>query len=242
MVQEGRKQSSGLASAGCLYVVSTPIGNLEDITLRALRVLKEADVICAEDTRTARRLLSHYQIQPARLLSYYSYNERKRLPQVLSLLKSGQQVALISEAGTPAISDPGHRLVVEAIKSGIRVVPVPGPSAVLAALVASGLPTDRFLFEGFLPRKKGRQTKLKKLAQEEGTIILFESAQRIRKTVEDIVRTMGNRYIVISRELTKTYEEFIRGFAEELLAEFDQFVWKGELVLLVAGKDFKPFH
>ncbi len=241
MVQvEQVKQAEANDGSGCLYIVSTPIGNLEDITLRALRVLREVDVICAEDTRTARRLLHHYQIQN-RLLSYYSYNEQKRLPQVLGMLKGGRHVALISEAGTPAISDPGHRLVVAAIQAAIPVVPVPGPSAVLAALVASGLPTDRFLFEGFLPRKKGRQSKLKKLADEEGTIILFESAQRIRKTIEDIVRTMGNRYIVVSRELTKTYEEFIRGFAEELLAEFDRFVWKGELVLLVAGKAFKPF-
>ncbi len=228
-------------NSGQLYVVSTPIGNLEDITLRAIRVLKEVDLICAEDTRTTRRLLQHYNITN-RVISYYSYNERKRIPQIIEKLKQGNRVAVVSEAGTPGISDPAHRLVVAAICNDIPVIPVPGASAVLAALVASGLPTDRFVFEGFLPRKKGRQKKLARLSEEEGTIIIFESPYRLRKTLEDIVKTFGNRYIVISREITKKYEEFIRGEAQSILTELGEQRVKGELVILIAGKNFKPFQ
>ncbi len=202
-------------------------------------MLQEVDVILAEDTRTAARLLSHLSISN-RLLSYYSYNEKRRIPRILAYLEEGKQIALISEAGTPLISDPGHKLVMAAIQRGIRVVPVPGASSVLAALVASGLPTDRFLFEGFLPRKKGRQARLQHLAEETGTIILFESAVRIEKTLEDIVKTLGNRYIVLARELTKMHEEFLRGFAEEVLAHLKSRKLKGEMVLLIAGKNFKP--
>lgn len=227
--------------SGILYVVSTPIGNLEDITLRALRILKEVDLICAEDTRTLQRLLSHYNIKN-RLLSYYSYNEDKRIPQILEYLERGQDIALVSEAGTPGISDPGQRLVSACVQRRIQVIPLPGASAVLAALVASGLPTNRFIFEGFLPRKKGRQKKLKMLAEEEGVIIVFESAVRIEKTIEDVVKIMGNRYIVVSRELTKKFEEFIRGFAVEVLSQLASRKLKGEIVLLIAGKDFKTSH
>ena len=237
--QRGGITKTQLSQSGVLFVVSTPIGNLEDITQRAIRVLQEVDVILAEDTRTAARLLSHLSISN-RLLSYYSYNEKRRIPRILAYLEEGKQIALISEAGTPLISDPGHKLVMAAIQRGIRVVPVPGASSVLAALVASGLPTDRFLFEGFLPRKKGRQARLQHLAEETGTIILFESAVRIEKTLEDIVKTLGNRYIVLARELTKMHEEFLRGFAEEVLAHLKSRKLKGEMVLLIAGKNFKP--
>ncbi|NOX37481.1 MAG: 16S rRNA (cytidine(1402)-2'-O)-methyltransferase [Calditrichaeota bacterium] len=221
-------------------MVSTPIGNLEDITLRALRILKEVDLICAEDTRTTRKLLNHYQIKN-NLLSCHSYNVKQRIPQVLTRLQQGQQVALVSEAGTPGISDPGHALVMAAIREQIPVVPIPGPSAAIAALVASGLPTDRFVFEGFLPRKKGRQTKLQQLKDEPGTIILYESPHRIRKTIEDIVNIFGNRYIVLARELTKRFEEFIRGYASDILQLLEERDLKGEIVLLVAGTKFKSF-
>ncbi len=209
------------------------------MTFRAVRILREVDLVLAEDTRTARRLLKHFDISQ-KILSYYSYNEARRIPFVLENLKRGQQIALISEAGTPLISDPGHKLVVAAIQNNIPVVPIPGASAILAGLVASGLPTDRFVFEGFLPRKKGRQTRLKNLAQEPGTIVLYESAQRIQKTLEDIVKILGNRYIVLARELTKKFEEFIRGDALELLSELQDRQLKGELVVLIAGTDYRP--
>lgn len=224
---------------GLLYLVGIPIGNLEDITLRAIRILKEVDFILAEDTRSAHRLLNHLGISQ-KIISYYSYNETRRIPFVIRELESGKNVGLISEAGMPLISDPGHKLVVAAIQAHIPVVPVPGPSALLAGLVASGLPTNRFVFEGFLPRKKGRQTRLKLLAAEPGTIILYESALRIQKTLEDIVKILGNRYIVLARELTKLYEEFIRGFATDILEQLQSRKLKGEIVLLIAGNDFKP--
>lgn len=226
------------AEGGRLYIVSTPIGNLEDITLRALRILKEADLICAEDTRVTGRLLAHYQIKNT-LLSYHSYNEAARIPQILNYLKEGRQIALVSDAGTPGISDPAHKLVRAAIAAGVPVEPLPGPTASITALVASGLPTDRFVFEGFLPRKKGRQTRLKFLSEEPGTIILYESAPRIQKTIEDIVKNFGNRYIVISRELTKKFEEFIRGYAGEVLQKLKTRSLKGEIVLLIAGTGYK---
>lgn len=231
-------QPNDSAPGGRLYIVSTPIGNLEDITLRALRILKEADLVCAEDTRVTGRLLAHYQIKNT-LLSYHSYNEAARIPQILNYLKEGRQIALVSDAGTPGISDPAHKLVKAAIAAGVAVEPLPGPTASIAALVASGLPTDRFVFEGFLPRKKGRQTRLKFLSEEPGTIILYESAPRIQKTIEDIVKNFGNRYIVISRELTKKFEEFIRGYAGEVLQELKTRRLKGEIVLLIAGTGYK---
>ncbi len=226
------------AAGGRLYIVSTPIGNLEDITLRALRILKEADLVCAEDTRVTGRLLAHYQIKNT-LLSYHSYNEAARIPQILNHLNEGRRIALVSDAGTPGISDPAHKLVKAAISAGIPVEPLPGPTASIAALVASGLPTDRFVFEGFLPRKKGRQTRLKFLSEEPGTIILYESAPRIQKTIEDIVKNFGNRYIVISRELTKKFEEFIRGDAGEVLQTLKTRSLKGEIVLLIAGTEYR---
>lgn len=229
------------SNAGTLYIVSTPIGNLEDITYRAVRILGEVDYVLAEDTRVSGRLLSHYDIK-TRLLSYHAHNEAGRVPQVIRFLQEGQNIALISDAGTPAISDPGHKLVKAAIQANVTIVPLPGASAVLAALVASGMPTNRFVFEGFLPRKKGRQTKLKFLSEEPGTIILYETAPRIQKTLQDIVMHLGNRYIVVSRELTKKFEEFIRGYAEDLLSELQTRKLKGEIVLLVAGTQFKPIE
>ncbi len=196
-------------------------------------------MVLAEDTRTASRLLQNFGIAQ-KLVSYYSYNENQRIPFVLEQLKSGKNFALISEAGTPLLSDPGHRLVVAAIREQFSVVPVPGPSALTPGLVASGLPTDRFVFEGFLPRKKGRKTRLELLASEPGTIIIYESAQRIEKTLDDIVKILGNRYIVIARELTKKFEEFLRGFAQEIRNELQGRKLKGEIVLLVAGTQYHP--
>ncbi|MEJ2049762.1 MAG: 16S rRNA (cytidine(1402)-2'-O)-methyltransferase [Calditrichota bacterium] len=228
-------------SGGNLFLVSTPIGNLEDMTIRAKRILAEVDFILAEDTRTARFLLSQFTIKKT-ILSYYSYNEEKRIPQILTELKNGKNIALISEAGTPLISDPGYKLVVQAIQNRIPVIPVPGPSAIIAALVASGLPTDRFVFEGFLPRKKGRKTCLERLAKETGTIIIYESPLRIQKTIEDIVKILGNRYIVVAREITKKFEEFKRGFALDILKELGAQKIKGEIVLLVAGTRYQNPH
>jgi 16S rRNA (cytidine1402-2'-O)-methyltransferase len=213
-------------SIGKLFLVSTPIGNLEDITLRAIRILKEVDFIITEDTRTAGKLLQHFDISK-KIVSYYSYNEDKRIPKIIKNILEGKNVALISEAGTPLISDPGHKLVVAAIQNKIPVIPIPGVSALLTALVASGLPTDRFFFQGFLPRKKGRQTLFKKLSQIE------------QKTIEDIVKNIGNRYIVVARELTKKFEEIIRGYAIDIQRELTSIKVKGEIVLLVAGAKYK---
>ncbi len=223
---------------GTLYIVSTPIGNLKDITLRALEVLKAVDFICAEDTRTTARLLNHYGIR-SQLVSFYSHNQRHRIPGILQRLESGESAALVSEAGTPGISDPGYLLIRAAIERGIPVSPIPGPTAFVAAVVASGLPTHRIVFEGFLPKKKGRQKKLRQLAEETGTIVVYESPHRIVKTLEEIVNIFGNRYIVLARELTKVYEEFIRGPAEEVLEKVQQRNIKGEIVLVIAGADFQ---
>ncbi len=197
------------------------------------------DLVLAEDTRSTLRLLRHLDISK-KVLSYFSYNETKRIPGILDDLSRGKNIALVSEAGTPLISDPGHKLVVAAIQQNITVIPVPGPSAILTALIASGLPTSRFVFEGFLPRKKGRQKILQQLSTEHGTIIIYESSMRIQKTVEDIVKIFGNRYIVLARELTKKFEEYLRGFAEDILEELRQRKLKGEIVLLIAGSDFQP--
>ena len=224
---------------GTLYIVSTPIGNLEDITFRAIRTLKEVDVILAEDTRVTGRLLARYDIS-TRMMSYHAFNEQGRIPQVIKLLEDGKNIALVSDAGTPLISDPGHKLVKAVLRGALPIVPIPGATAAITAISASGMPTNRFLFEGFLPRKKGRQTRFKELCEERGTIILYESAPRLIKTVEDIVKYCGNRYIVVSRELTKHYEEFIRGPAETVVETLRGRSIKGEIVILVAGTDFKP--
>ena len=227
-----------MSSIGNLFLVSTPIGNLEDITLRAIRTLKEVDFILTEDTRTSGRLLKHFNISN-KIVSYYSYNEDKRIPKIIKNILEGENVALISEAGTPLISDPGYKLVVAAIQNNIPIIPIPGVSALLTALVVSGLPTDRFFFQGFLPRKKGRQTLFKKLSLIEETIIIYESPHRIQKTIEDIVKNIGNRYIVVARELTKKFEEIIRGYAIDIQRELSSMKVKGEIVLLVAGAKYK---
>ncbi len=226
-----------------LYLVSCPIGNQMDITLRALSVLKEVDVIAAEDTRVAGRLLTDYDIKAGgRLISCHEHNENQRSRELLERLQTGQTVALITDAGTPAVSDPGFRLVQAAIDNQIRVLPVPGVSAAVTALSASGLPSDAFVFAGFLPRKSGkRQQRLEELAGHKETIVLYESPRRIRQTLEEVLRCWGDRRAVVGREMTKTYEEFLRGRLSELLpllAERDRV--RGEITLVVAGADEAP--
>jgi 16S rRNA (cytidine1402-2'-O)-methyltransferase len=201
---------------GTLYLVATPIGNLEDITLRALRVLREADLVACEDTRQTHKLLDHYGIRKP-TLSYHEHNETLRAAELIERLESGSSVALVSDAGTPLVSDPGYRLVTRAIERGIRVEPVPGPSAVIAALAASGLPTDAFRFGGFLPpRSSQRRKALAALKDETATLVFFEAPHRIRETLADIEAVLGPRPLVVARELTKIHEQFLRGTAAEL--------------------------
>jgi len=218
-----------------LYLVSTPIGNLEDMTLRGLRVLKEVSLIAAEDTRHSGRLLRHFEIKKP-LLSYHEHNEEARIPAILAALDAGEDVALISDAGTPLISDPGLKLVQAAIRAGHDVIPIPGASAILAALAAAGLPSDRFLFLGFPPRKsKARQDLLKSLAREPGTLIFYESPRRLRPLLQDTTDTLGpDRPVVVARELTKLYETIWRGSASEAVVTFSE-APPGEVVVLVGG-------
>jgi 16S rRNA (cytidine1402-2'-O)-methyltransferase len=224
---------------GVLYVVSTPIGNLEDITLRALRVLKEVDLVAAEDTRKTGILLKHYQIKN-KLTSYHDYNKEKKTLFLIQELVSGKEIAVVSDAGTPGISDPCYYLVREAIKQEIRVVPIPGSSALLSALVVSGLPTDRFVFEGFLPQKKSKRVKrLKELSSEKRTLIFFESPHRLIKTIEDLKEIFGERRIVVARELTKKFEEIIRGKISDVESYFERKKVKGEMVIVVEGESKK---
>lgn len=222
--------------AGVLYIVSTPIGNLEDISFRALRVLKEVATVAAEDTRHTKTLLAHYGIGTP-LTSYHDFNKEEKAPVLLERLKDGHSVALVSDAGTPTISDPGYFLITQALAAGITVAPVPGPSAVLTALAASGLPTDAFVFEGFLPRKSGpRRRLLESLRDERRTVIVFESPHRLRSSLELIREILGDRRIVLARELTKIHEEFLRGTAEELLKTLGARTIRGELTLVLEGK------
>ena len=219
-----------------LYLVPTPIGNLEDITLRALRILKEANTILAEDTRTTGVLLKHYNISN-NLQSYHIFNEHKTLEALIDRLKKGEVIALVSDAGTPGISDPGFLLIRECLKNNIKVECLPGPTAFVPALVKSGLPSDAFVFEGFLPQKKGRQTKLKQLAEEERTMIFYESPFRLIKTLENFKEYFGGeRQVSVSRELTKIYEETVNGTVEEAITYFSAKQVKGEIVIVVAGK------
>jgi len=218
---------------GKLYIVSTPIGNLKDITLRALEKLEEVEFILCEDTRISSRLLKHFNISKE-LISFNAVSENKKIPNVIARIKSGDNCALISDAGTPAISDPGVRLISEAIKEQIYVVPVPGTSAVIAALTISGLPTDSFTFEGFLPQKKGRQKKLKELAEEKRTIIIYESTYRIKKLLDELDEYMPNKYVVVCRELTKKFEETWRGYPNEIRETIDEKVLKGEFAIVIA--------
>ena len=220
---------------GVLYLCATPIGNLEDITLRALRVLREADLIAAEDTRHTRKLLSHYDIHTP-LTSYHQHNRKKKGETLLELLGSGKNIALVSDAGLPGVSDPGSELVAEALEKGYRVVPIPGPSAGITALVVSGLPTETFVFIGFLPAaKKSRQEKLHELSCQRGTLIFYESPHRLRATLADFVEILGNRPAAAARELTKKYEEIIRGTLEKVQEHFKEIEPRGEFTLVVAG-------
>lgn len=221
---------------GTLYIISTPIGNLEDISFRAVRILGEVDCIAAEDTRRARILLNHYHIKN-QLTSYFEHNEKTKTTTLIDLLKAGKNVALISEAGTPAISDPGYRVITEAIKYEIPVVPIPGACAAITALSVSGLPVHRFAFEGFLPPKTGkRKTLFKKLAEEERTLIFYESPYRICAALKDMIEVLGNRKAVFAREITKLHEETLRGNLTEILKILESRKIKGEITLLVEGK------
>ena len=225
---------------GTLYIIATPIGNLEDITLRALRVLREVDLIVAEDTRTARKLLNRYGIKKP-LWSYYDSREKIKTPRLLEKIKSGRKIALISESGMPGISDPGFFLIKQAIAAGIEPVPIPGPSSVLTALVISGLPVDRFAFEGFLPaRKMARRKKLIILQPEERTIVFFEAPHRLTVTLDELRKIFGERRIAVVRELTKKCEEVIRGTITEVLTRLQEGGVKGEVTVVVEGHRRTP--
>ena len=225
---------------GTLYIVSTPIGNLADITYRAVEILNTVDIIAAEDTRRSRILLSNYNIR-TKMISYFEHNKYYKIEILKQKLLSGCDVAVITDAGTPAISDPAYKLVRAAINISCRVESIPGPSAVLASLVASGLPTDRFIFEGFLPPKKGRKKRIENLINESGTIIIYDNILRLKKTIKQMLEIIGDRPAVICRELTKMHEEIIRGTLSSLLELLDNQTLKGECVLLV-GKDDKNVY
>ena len=219
-----------------LYIIPTPIGNLEDITLRALRLLKDVDLVLAEDTRTSKKLFSHYDIQTP-LASFHMHNEHKVLAKYIDRIKSGETFALISDAGTPAISDPGFLLVRECVKNEIEVDCLPGATAFVPALVNSGLPNEKFVFEGFLPVKKGRQTRLKLLVDESRTMVFYESPHRVIKTISQFAEYFGEeRKVSVSREISKMFEETIRGTISELLVHFGTKKPKGEFVIIVEGK------
>jgi 16S rRNA (cytidine1402-2'-O)-methyltransferase len=221
-------------SIGTLYIVATPIGNLEDITLRALRILREVDMIAAEDTRHSRKLLTHFGISRP-LTSYFDHNKDIKGTVILDKLRNGMSVALISDAGTPCISDPGYQLVRDAVNSGIAVIPIPGACAAVAALSASGLPTDSFSFEGFLPNRSGkRREKLAKLKGDSRVLIFYEAPTRIIASLRDIHETMGDREVVLAREITKVYEEFLRGRISHVLERLSERQVKGEIVLMLA--------
>jgi 16S rRNA (cytidine1402-2'-O)-methyltransferase len=220
-------------TAGTLYLVATPIGNLEDITLRALRVLRECDVVAAEDTRYTGQLLKHFGISKP-LLSYFQFNEAARSREIVERLKRGEKIALVTDAGTPGISDPGERVVKSALAGGCRVEPVPGPCALVAALSASGLPAAEFHFLGFLPHKSGQRRELGAVREVPGTLVLYESPHRIMKLLAELAELYPERKVVLARELTKRFEEFKAGSPAELLAEMEKRPAKGEFVVLVA--------
>lgn len=225
---------------GILYIVATPIGNLEDITLRALRVLKEVDVVAAEDTRHTQILLSHYDIHTP-LTSYHEHNEKTKSQELVKRLAQGQNIALVSDAGTPAISDPGFRLVVQAIRAGVRIIPIPGASALIAVLTASGLPTDRFVFEAFLPAKKRqRRERLQTLRDETRTLIFYEAPHRLKDALDDIHELLGNREAVLAREVSKVHEEFLRGPVSELVRALGSGEIRGEVTLIISGSSGAP--
>ena len=219
------------------YLIPTPIGNLGDITYRAVRVLEEVDTILAEDTRTSKKLLQHYNIN-SRLESFHAHNEHRQTPRIMERLRSGEKLALISDAGTPGISDPGFLLARECVKENIDFEVLPGATAFVPALIKSGLPSDSFVFEGFLPHKKGRQTKLKEIAHEKRTVVLYESPHRLLKLLDEILEFVGNRQVSVSRELTKLHEETVNGLASEVREHFKGGV-KGEIVVVISGFDGK---
>jgi 16S rRNA (cytidine1402-2'-O)-methyltransferase len=223
------------AMPGRLYVVATPIGNLEDITLRALRVLREVELVATEDTRRTRILLEHYQLNKP-LTSLYEHNESRKAPALIGRLQAGSSIALVSDAGTPLISDPGYRLVQLALAHGITVVPIPGPSALIAALVVAGLPTDRFIFEGFLPKKPGRRRRrLQALRDAPHTLIFYESPRRVHDVLGEMQALWGDRRVVVARELTKKFEEVLRGHITEVQALLGAHPPLGEVTLVVEG-------
>ncbi|MGL5983265.1 MAG: 16S rRNA (cytidine(1402)-2'-O)-methyltransferase [Cetobacterium sp.] len=219
-----------------LYIVATPIGNLDDITLRAIKVFQEVDFVFAEDTRVTKKLLNHLGIEKV-VNRYDEHTKMHQISNMVNMLENGNKIALVTDAGTPCISDPGFEVVDEALKRGIKVIPIPGASAMTAAASVAGISTRRFCFEGFLPKKKGRQTLLKSLATEERAIIIFESPHRIEKTLKDIETFIGVREVVIVREITKIYEEILRGTTTELIEKLSQNPIKGEIVLLIKGNE-----
>lgn len=225
-----------MKNEGKLYLVPTPVGNLEDMTMRAVRILKEVDLILAEDTRTTSVLLKHFEIEK-KMISHHKFNEHQTTENVVDRLKSGETIALVSDAGTPAISDPGFFLVRACVEADIEVECLPGPTAFVPALVDSGLPNDRFCFEGFLPQKKGRQTKLKELAEERRTMIVYESPFRLVKTLSQFSEVMGpQRRVSVSREISKVHEQTVRGTLEEVADYFKEHEPKGEIVIILGGK------
>ena len=223
-----------MTTPGTLYIVSTPIGNLGDITLRALDILKSVDLIAAEDTRKSGILLNHYQVTTP-MTRYHDHNKEKVTPSLIANLQTGQTLAVISDAGTPGISDPAFYLVREAVNQGLKVEAAPGATAMMSALVVSGLPTDRFAFEGFLPVKKGRQTRLNELQSDPRTLIIYESPNRIERTLRDLYSVMGERQVVLARELTKKFEQIVRGTLGDVVMRINEVPLKGEFVILVEG-------
>ena len=222
---------------GILYIVPTPVGNMEDMTMRAIRILKEADLVLAEDTRTSGILLKHFDIQ-THMMSHHKFNEHGTSAGIVERLKGGQTVALISDAGTPGISDPGFFLIREAVAAGIEVQTLPGPTAFVPALVSSGLPCDRFVFEGFLPQKKGRQSRIEALKDEPRTIVFYESPYRVLKLLQQLAEVFGpDRQASACREISKVHEESVRGTLQELIAHFTETEPRGEFVIVVAGKE-----
>jgi len=227
-----------MGEKGTLYLVATPIGHLEDISLRALRVLSEVNLIAAEDTRRTKILLNRYEITTP-LTSFHARNQVRKAPELIRRLEKGESIAVVSDAGTPGISDPAGYLVAQAVERGLSVVPVPGPTAFVSALVVSGLPTHRFVFEGFLPHKKGRKKRLEGLQDETRTIVLYESPHRLLRTLQDLKQHLGDRRVAIGRELTKKFEEILRGTIGEVMERLSQTPVRGEFVIVIEGKKKK---
>ena len=225
-----------MSDKGRLYIVATPIGNLKDFTFRAIDTLKEVDFVFAEDTRNSIQLMKHYKIE-TKIDSYHEHNNVKKIPKIINLLNAGKNIALISDAGTPTISDPGYKLIRACIDEEINIIPIPGASAVTAALSASGLPSDSFFFLGFLPHKKGRKKKISFLKSLDNTIIIFESPHRLLKTLKELHDKLGERPVVVARELTKLYEEIIRGNFDSIIEYFESKKVKGEIVIIIGRND-----